>query len=112
MCHSDDGDGSVEILGLDLLDLCSCRPGTPAGWFGSPPDEFLDAPLQFRPGHQDVPAASRASDADVRAEADNFPPVAAAGVNPAGPDDITDQQFEDGHANRYLRSGARISVGA
>ena len=76
-------------------------------------DELHEPALERPPLQQDVTTAPSTAKADVRAQAVDGPGVVAAGVGSLEPDDVTQEQLEDGlvrHSGRQRikRDGVRV----
>jgi hypothetical protein len=70
---------------------------------GAAGDDGFGAFFEFAAGEEDTPAAGEADEADVGAEADDAPLVAAAGMRFAEAEDVVEAEVLRGHADHYRR---------
>ena len=72
---------------------------------GAAGDGGLGALFDLAAGEEDAPAAGEADEADVGAEADDTPFVAAAGVGLAEAEDVVEAEVLHGHGGFIIRRG-------
>ena len=106
--------------GVDRLPGSGHRPSSAAG-SGRPRDrgvegrvtalhELDEAPFERRPLQQHVPATRLAAQPDIRSEPVHEPGIAPARVAPAKPQDVAEQQGQDG-SDRHGGQAIRAAVG-
>ena len=74
---------------------------------GAAGDGGLGALFDLAAGEEDAPAAGEADEADVGAEADDTPFVAAAGVGLAEAEDVVEAEVLHGHGGFIIRPSIR-----